>query len=88
MQRKRLQEISSQIEGLQSARDKEAGHNLSSEELEALRVKLEATLKKLDNLKEAGEDAWRDLRIGLEKAAADLKKGVEKAVAEFGRKQQ
>jgi hypothetical protein len=86
-QRKRLQEISAQIERLQSARDKEGEGSLNSEELEALRVKLEATLKKLDALKEAGEGAWQDLKSGLEMAADDLKRGVEQAVAEFGRKQ-
>lgn len=86
MQRKRLREVSAQIEALESARDREGGRKLSSEELEALRVKMEVTLKRLDALKEASEDAWLDLKSGVEKAVSHLKDAVESAVSEFGRK--
>lgn len=84
MQKKRLAEVSEQIETLRSERDKEGSERLSSKELESLRVKLEETLKKLDDLKEAGEDAWEDLKAGLEEAVAHLKEGVERALSEFG----
>ncbi len=85
MQRKRLREVSSQMEALERAREKEGSDRLSSEELEALRVKMEEALKKVDALKEAGEGAWRDLREGVEEAVSHLKDAVDKAVSEFGR---
>lgn len=83
MQKKRVNEVSAQIEALKSARQKEGKDRLSSQELEALRVKMEAALKKLDDLKGAGEGAWRDLKTGVENAVSHLKEAVDKAASEF-----
>ena len=88
MQRKRLEQVSCQIEALRSAREKEGKGRLSSQQLEDLRVKLEAALKKLDALKGAGEGAWQDLKTGVENAVSHLKKAVENAASEFRAKKE
>jgi hypothetical protein len=86
MQRKRLRKVSAKIEAIESAKGREGSTRLSNEELEALRVKLEETLKDLDALKGAGENAWEHLKTGMEKAVADVQVAAENAVSEFKKK--
>lgn len=53
------------------------------EQIEDIKVKQEAARKKLAELKEAGEDASEDLRIGLDKALKSLGGAVESAISRF-----
>jgi predicted nucleic acid-binding Zn-ribbon protein len=54
-----------------------------SEFIEDLKKKQAALRNKLDQFEDAGEDAWKDLRGGIEQAFDDLKKAVQKAKKRF-----
>lgn len=53
------------------------------EEIENLRLKQKAAWEKLDGIKSAGEGAFQELKIGVEKAWDDLKTSIEAAVEKF-----
>ena len=48
-----------------------------------LEASYEATKKKLDDLKDAGEDAWEDIAKGLDKAWEDISGSIKKVFARF-----
>lgn len=52
-------------------------------ELEELRSRQEAARGKLNDLRDAGDDAWEDLKAGLDKAWNDLGDAVGKAKSRF-----
>jgi hypothetical protein len=52
-------------------------------QIEDIRVKQEAARKKLDELKEAGEDAYEDLKAGLDNTLKILGSAVESAISRF-----
>ena len=43
----------------------------------------EKTHQKLDELKAAGDDAWEDLKAGMDSAKDSLGKAVDKAISRF-----
>lgn len=51
--------------------------------IEELREKQYAAREKLRELKDAGEDAWEDLKAGLERAAGSLGDAVKSAFSRF-----
>ena len=53
------------------------------EELEDLRSKLEVARLRLSLLRDAGEDAWREIRAGLDDAVDDLRRAVQRAASKF-----
>jgi len=53
------------------------------ERIEELRSKQEVALRKLQEFGDSGEQAWEDLKPGLEHAWNDLKTSVEKAISRF-----
>lgn len=53
------------------------------EELEALRAKKESMGQKLQELKSSGDEAWQDIRAGVEKAASELKSAFEGVSSKF-----
>lgn len=53
------------------------------EDIESLREKQASTKKKLSELHDAGEDAWEDIKTGIESSWAELKKGIESAASRF-----
>lgn len=55
----------------------------SSNYLDELKVKQQEARAKLKQLEESGEDAWEDIKSGLEKATAELKESYQKARAKF-----
>ncbi|HYR86713.1 MAG TPA: coiled coil domain-containing protein [Terriglobia bacterium] len=57
-------------------------------EVEALRPKLKAARKKLDELEQKSSEAWGDVKPGLEKAWAELQKSFSDAAARFKRRDQ
>jgi hypothetical protein len=52
-------------------------------QIEDIRAKQEAAREKLAELKGAGEDAWEDLKTGLENALNNLKDAVKSATSRF-----
>ena len=52
-------------------------------QVEALRAGKEDTQAKLEELKQAGDDAWETLKAGVEKAASELKESINSAVSKF-----
>ena len=51
--------------------------------IEDLRQKKEALKAKLDELRNASDAAWQDIKAGTERAAADLKDAVQSALSKF-----
>lgn len=80
-----LKEWSAKIDLLKAKADKaEAGAKVEYyKQIDELRVKAEAAQTKLQQVKEAGEEAWETFKDGAEKAWAELKKAVESASAKF-----
>ncbi len=52
-------------------------------QIEELRSKRASAAQKLDDVQHAGEDAWRELASGAERALDDLKDSVKTAVSKF-----
>lgn len=80
-----IQELAARLD-LWEAKAKKAaakGEIRYREELESLRQKLETARVRISLLKDASEDAWKDLRGGLDEAVDDLKRAVKKAASKF-----
>ena len=56
---------------------------LTSNNVESLQATHKAAKRKLDELKETGDDAWEDLKAGMENAWSDLSNGVKSAMSRF-----
>lgn len=54
-----------------------------TERLGELRTQQAETERKLQNVREAGEDAWKELRSGMDDALKSLQNGVEQAISKF-----
>lgn len=80
-----LDEWSAEIDKLKArARGMEANAQISSmKEIEALRAKRDAAAEKLVQLERAGDDAWQDLKSGVERAWDTLASSVKSASARF-----
>lgn len=52
-------------------------------EIEELRVMQETARNKLDQLKEAGDDAWEDLKAGADSAWDSLSRAIKSAASRF-----
>lgn len=52
-------------------------------EIEELRTRQEEARDKLDELREASDDAWEDMKIGLDKAWDDINQAMKRAVSRF-----
>lgn len=80
-----LDEWSAEIDVLKAKADS-AGADVQLQyykEIEDLRKKQAAAQVKLDELKEAGEDAWEDLKAGVESAWDSLSNSLKSAVSRF-----
>jgi poly(hydroxyalkanoate) granule-associated protein len=80
-----LKEWDRQLDQLM-AKAKKAGAEARAkieDELAGLKSKRVAAQKKLDELRNRGEDAWEDLKGGIEKAWDDIGDTVGKVVAHF-----
>jgi predicted nuclease with TOPRIM domain len=53
------------------------------EQIEDLKVKQQAATDKLDELMSASDDAWEELKAGVESARFTLGEAVERAAARF-----
>jgi nucleotide-binding universal stress UspA family protein len=53
------------------------------EQIEILRQKQEAARQKLRELKDSGEDAWGEVKVGVDKAIEDIKEAFSRAKAKF-----
>ncbi len=53
------------------------------DQMTSLKLKRDITRLKLDEIKDAGEEAWVDLKAGAEEAWNDLKAAIEKARSHF-----
>lgn len=82
----KLKEWNAEIEKLE-AKAQEAGADAKKEvskEIQDLRTKKQAAEYKLEDIKEAGEDSWKELQAETENALEDIKSSLENAVNRFG----
>lgn len=81
----RLKELDAQIEGLLPKADKATAEAKSEykERLGALRTKRETARATLEELEAASEEAWEDLKAGVDVALGELKNAVASAVSRF-----
>ena len=75
----KLEELKARAEGAQA----EAKIKMK-EEITALTEKQKAVQKKLHQLKEAGEDAWEDMKTGVENAWDDIARALNAAKSKIG----
>ena len=54
-----------------------------AKQIEELRVKKEAAQGKLQQLQEAGDEAWDDIKAGVEKSWTEMKGAFRSAIAKF-----
>lgn len=54
-----------------------------AKQLEELRTKREAAQGKLQQLQEAGDEAWDDIKVGVEKSWTEMKGAFRSAMAKF-----
>jgi len=80
-----LDEWNAEIDKLKAKADSaEADAQLEYyKQIEELRSMQDAAGKKLDELKEAGDDAWEDLKAGIDSAWDSLSSSVKSAVSRF-----
>lgn len=80
-----LAEWQAKIDTLKAKADKaEAKQKINYyEQIESLRTKQQKLQEKLDELRNAGEGAWEEVKAGVESAWQDLKGAVEKATEKF-----
>ncbi len=81
----KLDEWSAEIDKLKAkANSAEADTQLEYNRLiDELRTKQNEAQKKLDELKEASDDAWEDLKAGIENAWDSLGSSIKSAVSRF-----
>jgi len=82
----RLDQWQAEIDKLR-AKAVEAGADASiayQEQVEKLRGQQDAARDRLKQIDEAGGEAWKDLKAGVEKAWADLDSAVAQARKRFG----
>lgn len=80
-----LKECSAQIDIL-TAKAERASADMKlryAEELEALRAKQHAAAEKMQELEEAGSDAWVTIKETADKVWDDLRTGLASAVSKF-----
>ncbi|PLX99651.1 MAG: coiled coil domain-containing protein [Desulfuromonas sp.] len=80
-----LNEWSAKIDVLKAkaAKTKSDAEINFAEEIERLEAKKAGAKAKLQQLREAGDDAWDDLKAGIEKAWSDLGSAISAATARF-----
>jgi hypothetical protein len=80
-----LDEWNAEINKLKAKADKaEADAQLKYyKEIEELRTMQETARKKLAELKEAGDDAWQDLKAGIDSAWDTLGNALRSAISRF-----
>jgi uncharacterized coiled-coil DUF342 family protein len=81
----KLDEWNAEIDKLKAkANSAEADAQLEyNRQIDELRTKQNEAQKKLDELKEASEDAWKDLKAGIENAWDSLGSSIKSAVSRF-----
>lgn len=53
-------------------------------QIDVLRTKQDEAKKKLNELKDASDDAWEDLKVGIESAWESLGSSIKSAMSRFG----
>ncbi len=84
----KLKEWSSEIDKLKARADASETKIRTeySRQVEELRARREDIRKRMEEMRDAGEESWQELRTGTEKAWNEMKTSLEKAVAKFRRK--
>ncbi|MFO7714453.1 hypothetical protein [Desulfosarcina sp.] len=81
----KLDEWNAEIAKLEAkARQHKADAQMNYEEqIESLKNKRKSTERDLDKLRQAGGNAWEDLKTGVENAASSLKDAIRSAQSRF-----
>ncbi len=80
-----LKELKAQIDVMEARADQvKAESKLElKQQIQSLRQKQDSIANKLDQLKQSGGEAWKDLKTGLESATEELKGALGKAMDQF-----
>jgi nucleotide-binding universal stress UspA family protein len=83
-----LKEWEPKIEALKAKADsaKSDAQTIYKEQIENLRQKQDAARGKLKELKDSGEEAWEEVKGGVDKAIEDIKEAFSRAKAKFREK--
>jgi predicted nuclease with TOPRIM domain len=81
----KLDEWNAEIDKLEAkSRQKEADARKAYEkQIESIKEKRRATRENLDEMRQAGENAWQDLKAGVEMAATSLGEAIRSAQSRF-----
>ena len=83
--KKKLQELSDSLAEL-TFRAEQLKNDVTleyQEQIDSLRDKQHKVREKLEELEEAGDEAWEDIKDGIEHAWVDLKKSLDSAWSRF-----
>jgi uncharacterized coiled-coil DUF342 family protein len=81
----RLREWQAKIDELKARADQAGAEQKLEyyEQIESLRARQQKAREQLDELRSAGEDAWEDVKAGVELAWQDLQDAFQRAAAKF-----
>ncbi len=83
----RIDDLAARIEKENSeARTKARGREYrdkSQQEIAELQRKREIARRKLENLRNSSQDAWQDMKVGIDAAMRDLKSAYDQAASHF-----
>jgi chromosome segregation ATPase len=81
----RLAEWRADIDKLKAKADQAEGDSQLAyyKEIEKLRAQQDNVRDKLEDLRDAGDSAWEDVKLGVEKAWTDLSDSTSKALSRF-----
>lgn len=83
MAEEQLREWGTKIDELKEFATGENAKAKYLEMIDTLLKRKEDTQKRLKELGKAKDEAWVDIRVGVENAAGELKEAVEKAISQF-----
>lgn len=81
---KKLQELDESIAGLTAKMEALKDDPAAKAALDNLREKRAKLGQKLDEVKQAGREAWQDVKAGFESAMNDLQKACDDAKTKYG----
>lgn len=84
-----LKEWSAKVDDLKAKGDKSKAElrKMYEKQIQDLRSKQEALEKKLQGLRDSGDEAWEDFKEGVENAVREMKEALRQAASRFKRKE-
>ncbi len=83
MAEEQLKEWSAKIDELKEFATGENAKTKYLEMIDALLKQKEAAQTSLNELRKSKDEAWVDIKVGVENAGSELKQAIEKAISQF-----